>query len=303
MLAHGRRGELDGGPQLRLAGGAVIPAVGRRSGHLLAAMLSVALLGPVGCTGRNGGNAQDLIPPPPPTAPVSTSPLARDYTDVALDPVPGLPPTASAEVLGGQASLSGIVLGPDGPLQGATVRLERLVDDVVGRLEVTSDEAGIWRAPPPTTSPTGPQGIRGGRYRVRAWRTPDLAVTAPQILFIEGTENREVTLELARFTDTSFSWSSSPDPPVLGSVVGFRVVADSAFVDSDGVVHTEAVLDARLDVGPGWVIVGHPTFTEGPGELTFELRCVVPGPSPVLLIVNDLRTLDLPVQACFDPAP
>ena len=289
---------MEGGIEQPLAGGAVIPAVGGRSGLVLAATLWLALLGLVGCNG--GGAPQELIPPPPSTAPVSTSPPERDYSDVPVDPAPGLPLLASVEVLGGEATLTGTVLGPDGPVPGATVRLERFVDDAVARLEVTSDELGIWRAPPAST---GPQGIRGGRYRLRAWRAPDLSLVAPQILFLEGKENRELTLELSRFTETSFSWSSSPDPPVLGSIVGFSVVAGSAFVDPEGIVHSDAVFDASLQVGPGWVVVGHPTFTEIPGELRFELQCVAPGPNPVAVIVDGVRTLDLPVQACVSFAP
>lgn len=266
------------------------------SGLLLAAL---AVLGLSGCSRTP---ERLLIPPPPATSSTVPEPAAPDYSAVALDPVPGQQPPETVEVLGGEAALSGVVLGPDGPVPGATVLLERLVGDMVGRLEVTTDEAGSWRTPPPTGPPPARQGIIGGRYRVRAWRTPDFALTTPQILFLDGKENRDLTLEVLQVSDTSVSLSSYPDPPLVGSVVSFSVQALIASVDSEGVVHSMPVSEASLDVGAGWDIVSDVTFAE-PGQLMFELLCQAAGPNPVVLIVDQGLRIGLPVQECVVPTP
>jgi hypothetical protein len=56
-------------------------------------------------------------------------------------------------VVGGTSRIRGLVTGPDGPVEGATVRLERFVGEDFGRLDVTTNKDGIYEA----------QGIFGGR--------------------------------------------------------------------------------------------------------------------------------------------
>lgn len=302
----------------------------------LATALSLCLLVVAACS---GGSGKKFIPPPPGTvAAITTAPLGSDLTGISLAPVEGRIPAEEVEVTGGDAVMSGLIAGPDGPVAGATVRLERFVGDAMGRLDVISNADGTWRAPqiaapptiptlapaptfpgqlptippptvttapPPTTRPSvGPQGILGGRYRVRAWKGPDLALTTPQILFVEAKQNRSLTLQLSRYTGTTVSSLSSPDPPVLDGLVSVTAVVTSASVDGDGVVRSVALPNAAvaLSVGPGWLFVGGPAFTNGSGRATFQLRCVAPGPSPIELTVNGAQSFSLPVRACA-PAP
>ncbi len=309
-----------------------------RSAVLLATVLSLALFGIAACS---GGSSKRFIPPPPTTVgQVTTAPPASDYSDVQLDPVPGTPTTEAVPVLGGDAALSGVVLGPDGPVQGATVRLERFVGDAIGRIDVTTDGGGSWKAPqavvPPSFSPTpslpdttfpgqlptipstttttrpptpvtppriGPQGILGGRYRVRAWRTPDLALTTPQILFLEAKQNKQVPLQLTRFTGTTASSVSSPDPPVLGSLVNLTAIVSSASVDADGVVRSVPAAGASvtLSLGAGLLLLGGPTTTNAQGRATFQLQCQALGQSTADLTVNAAQTFSLPLRACVAP--
>jgi len=243
---------------------------------------------------------------------------------------------ASITITGGDSSLSGLIAGPNGPVAGATVRLERFVGDAVARLDVTSNADGTWRAPqlgPPTTVPPtfstvpgqlpslppitrfvqpapttkgiGPTGILGGRYRVRAWRAPDLALTTPQIIFLEAKQDKQLGLQLSRYTGTTASSVSSPDPPVLGAVTNITAILNSAKVDADGIVRAAPLAGATvsLSVGPGWRFTGGPSITNGAGRATFQLQCQALGQSPVDLTVNGGQTFSLPVRACVAPLP
>ena len=297
--------------------------------------LAVALLGIAACS---GGKGRDFIPPPPASvATITTAPPGSDFTGVPLEPVPGRARTEPVEVLGGEAVLAGIILGPDGPVGGATVRLERFVGDDVGRIDVTSNGDGTWRAPqppraptvptvapqtvpgqpptiPPATRPpqpaatrpaTGPQGLLGGRYRVRAWRSPDLALTTPQILFVDAKQNQQLPLQLSRYTGTTVSAISSPDPPVLDSPVTLTAVVTSLSVDADGVVRSVPAAGASvtLTAGAGFAFSGGPSTTNGQGRATFQLVCQATGQSQVELTVNQTETFTVPIRPCVEPAP
>lgn len=303
----------------------------------LASALSLALFAVAAC---NGGGARRFIPPPPDTvAPVTTAPPGSDFTNVVLNPVEGKAPVEKVEILGGEATLSGLIAGPDGPVGGATVRLERFVGDATARIDVVSNADGTWRAPqpaapppvptvptlapvpgqpptvppatrappptPPTTKAAGPQGLLGGRYRVRAWRTPDLALTTPQILFVEGKQNKQLTLQLSRYGGTSVNSLVSPDPPVVDALTNVTAIVTTLATDGDGVVRSAPLSGATvsLSVGSGWVFSGGPSFTNSQGRASFQLRCRALGPSPVEVTVNGTQIFTLPVRGCVAPAP
>jgi len=302
----------------------------------LAVAVSLCLFAVAACSG--GGGRRRYIPPPPETvAPITTAPPGSDFTNVALDPVAGKAPVEPVKILGGEATLSGVIAGPGGPVAGATVRLERFVGDATARLDVVSNADGTWRAPalaapppvptvpapplpgqlttsprptaapppPPVTKATGPQGIEGGRYRVRAWRSPDLALTSPQILFVEGKQNQQLTLQLSRYTGIAASSVSSPDPPILDAVTTVTAVVTTVTVDGDGVVRSAPLAGASvsLTVGSGWILSVGTASTNGQGRASFQLRCAALGQSPVELTVNGSQVFSLPLRACVAPAP
>lgn len=312
----------------------------RRAGRpsalsVLPATLALALLGIAACS---GGSSKRLIPPPPSTvALMTTAPDGSDYTGIAISPVDsGKPAAPRVEVLGGDSTFTGVVIGPDGPVGGATVRLERFVGDAVGKLDVITNGDGTWKAPQtsaPTTVPTipplpapgqtlapitaarppptvarpttGPQGILGGRYRVRAWRTPDFALTTPQILFLEGKQNKQLSLQLSRYTGTSVSSISSPDPPLLDMPLNVTAVVTTLTVDAEGVVRSAPAAGASvsLSVGAGLLLTSGPPATNGQGRATFQLRCQALGSSSLDLTVNSAQTFSLPLRPCVVPPP
>lgn len=300
----------------------------------LASVLSLALLVTAACA---GSSKKRFIPPPPTTvAPVTTAPPGSDFTGVEIAPVEGRTPPETVQIIGGTATLGGVVTGPDGPVAGATVRLERFVGDASAKLDITTNPDGTWKAPqaspPPTvatipnlplvpgqvpippitiapaptvpTTVTGPQGILGGRYRVRAWRTPDLALTTPQILFLDAKQNQTLGLALSRYQGVSASSISSPDPPVVNATTSLTVVVTTLSVNGDGIVSSVPLPNAAVSitVGANWIFSGGPSITNGQGRATFQLRCQTVGQSPVELTVNDSQTFSLPVRACVAPA-
>jgi hypothetical protein len=295
---------------------------------------SLCLLVVAACS---GGAGKRLIPPPPDTvAKLTTAPPGSDFSGVPLNPVEGRPVADKVAITGGDASLSGLITGPEGPVAGATVRVERFVGDAIAHLDVISNGDGTWRAPQPNapttippdtqvtvpgqlpvlpqtttlppapvTSAVGPQGILGGRYRVRAWRAPDLALTAPQILFLEGKQNRQLGLQLARYGGTAASAISSPDPPVVDAITNVTAVVTSLSVDGDGVVRSLPLAGAAVELtaGGAWLLMGGPTVTNAQGRATFQLRCQALGQSPLDLTVNGGQSFSLPIRACVPPAP
>ncbi len=295
-----------------------------------ASALSLCLLAVAACS---GGTSKRLIPPPPSVASITTAPPGSDYSGVALPIVEGRAPVEKVAVTGGDSTLSGLITGPDGPVGGATVRLERFVGDAIGFIDILSNADGTWRAPQiappttfapvpqqplplgqlptippatagppptPTTKPVGPQGILGGRYRVRAWKTPDLALTAPQILFLESRQNRQLGLQVSRYTGTSASSVSSPDPPFLGEPVTVTAVVSSLSVNGEGIVSSVPLPGAAvsLSVGGGLLLTSGATTTNGQGRAAFQLRCEQLGPGLVELTVNSSQTFTLPLRPC-----
>src|SRR5205085_7477933 len=110
------------------------------------------------------------------------------FSGVALPPVPGRT-TTSVDNGPGKARLVGNVVGPEGGVPGATVHVERLVGDTVLATDVASNLDGTWQV----------NGVKGGRYRVRGWRAPDLALVGPVVFFLNGDETRTISLALGRY--------------------------------------------------------------------------------------------------------
>lgn len=297
----------------------------------LAIVLSLGLLGVAACAGRS---TKRFIPPPPPTvSQITTAPPGTDFSGVALQSVGGKTPPVSVQITGGPATLGGVVTGPDGPVGGATVRLERFVGDASAKLDITTNGDGSWKAPQPpapptiptiatastfpgqitipttvpttvaTTAPRGPQGILGGRYRVRAWRAPDLALTTPQIIFVEAKPNQIVSLPLSRYQGVSASSIISPDPPVLNAPFSLTVIVTTASVNPEGVVSAVPLPNAaiQLSVGPSLLFSSGPSITNVQGRATFQVRCQSIGPNSADVTINGTQTFSLTVKPCAAP--
>lgn len=267
---------------------------GRRSLAMAGALAAAIVL--VAGTCSSGDVLEPLpVPDASPTIPTSTT-VAPDYRGVALAPVQGTTTTTDVIVGPGPATLAGRVEGPDGPVAGATVRLERLVGDAVATLEVASEADGSWRA----------ADVRGGRYRVRAWLQPDLATVVPQVLFVAAAGSADVVVPVQRFGQIVVDAGFAPDPPVVGARTNLGVRLSSRTVDADGVVRSLPLpgVPVGLDPGAAWVLeTAAMLASDAAGNATFTLSCQALGPQPLTVVLSPTQTFPLVPPACVAPTP
>ncbi len=115
--------------------------------------------------------------------PVAPSPhalaLAPDTRRIKLPTVPPKPEPVEEELPsmgGGRSRMNGIVYGPEGPVAGATVRIERHTLDGFVSADVGTGADGRWSA----------TGLRGGRYSIRAFLPGSLTSGAPEVFLLEA---------------------------------------------------------------------------------------------------------------------
>lgn len=230
------------------------------------------------------------LPSPPTTEPLepTTTTVPANYAAVKLEGVSAGRSRTTVAMGPGSARLAGSVIGPGGPVPGAVVRVERLVDDAAASADVNTGSDGRWVL----------AGVLGGRYRVRAWRPPDLAQLDPEVLFIEARAERELNLVVSRFDETSIASAVAPDPPVLNQPANLVVRVSQRSVDGRGVVRMmpSPGVPVRLG-GPGQWVVGspNPALTDASGSATWTVACLTPGPQPLdVTVAQRLFPLDLP---------
>jgi hypothetical protein len=295
----------------------------RRRRALGAALAGLLLAGAAACTG-------DDAPSPTPRRRTERPPLV-DYTGVALEKVPGTTTTSVDGRDVGTASIVGTVSGPSGPVPGATVRVEHLIGKGTVVHDALSGPDGRYAV----------TGIAGGRYRVRAFLVPTLALTKPEVRFLPDGREEGIDLTMADQRKVVASAATSPDAAYVGDPVNLAVTLATQQVDADGIVRSTPVIGVlvTLDGLGAWSLRGDddlrppgqprfPTttipaspdgFTDGTGTVRFALRCLAAGdPGLGVLVtvtvtpaavagqppptpVQQTQRLDLRVPACIDP--
>jgi hypothetical protein len=263
--------------------------VNARLGALLAAITIAA----AAC----GGHVQALSFPPPPTT-VTTPPppptLPTNLSSVGEAPVPGVTTTTAPAVAPGQATLNGTVFGPSGPVAGATVWADRFVGDQVSSTHATTAADGSWTIGK----------IKGGRYRVRAWQSPSLSLTTPQVVFLGASQTLTMSLQLASFTGPTVINSVSPAAPIAGQVTSLLVQVTNPTVSPDGVVRNPPVTGVQVTLvnGPDWQVDnGNPRKTDANGQALFQVTCVTPGSAPLSASVGSGNPVPLQMPDCGAP--
>jgi hypothetical protein len=238
-----------------------------------------------------GGSYSVPEPKPLPSLPPVTA--AQDFSGVVLAGVPGRTTTIPARIGPGQAGLDGTVAGPDGPVAGAVVHLERIVDAGTAVVDIRTNADGTWRAP----------NILGGRYRLRAYLAPELALVKPSVFFLGGTEKKSLAITLQRYTGLVATSSIAPSPPYVDEPANLAVRIATQSVDEGGVVRSvgSSGLAVQL-VGTGqWRVESpNPTVTDLDGTARWQVRCRAAGVQPLAVLVNDVETLTLTLPACED---
>jgi hypothetical protein len=174
---------------------------------------------------------------------------------------------------------------------GAVVHLERIVDGGTAVLDVLSNPDGTWAAP----------NILGGRYRLRAYLPPELALVKPSVFFLGGAEKRSLAITLQRYTGLVASASIAPSPPFVDEPANLVVRIATQSVDAGGVVRSVGAAGATAQlVGSGqWrVESSNPTVTDTGGHAQWQVRCRAGGVQPLAVLVNDINTLSFDVPPC-----
>jgi hypothetical protein len=236
-------------------------------------------------------------PAAPTTAPNTVPPVTEAPTTTAAPvtttTVPGPPRTSTTipvDITPGQARISGTVVGPQGPVAGATVRVERLVGSEVAGVDVSTDGGSFTLA-----------SVRGGRYRVRAWKKPDLVQPEPEAFFLAADEQKSLELRVTKVSDFNVQTTVEPDPPPSGDPFAITVFLYAGSVSDDGVLQASprAGQEVQIVLGPGLGLASTDRAkTDGSGKASFAARCRTPGPQTGDLVVSAAVRTPLALPNC-----
>jgi hypothetical protein len=216
-----------------------------------------------------------------------TTTTIGELEKILLPGVGGTTTTAPVAVGPGPATIVGRVDGPDGPVGGALVQLERLVGDRFASIRVPTAADGTWNA----------QRVLGGRYRIRAWLSPELGMAEAMLTFVDATRQANVVLKLERFGQSALDAAIAPNPPVVDEPVNIAVRVRTRRVDANGFVRDVPATDVVVTLSGEGAWSGSSTAVTGAdGIARFELECTDDGPQPLTASLDDgtSRSLDLP---------
>jgi hypothetical protein len=261
----------------------------RRAALGVAVVLLV--LGAEGCRGSGGDRAGPTTAPAPEITAETSPPTAGSTTTTRPSP-PRTTTTLPLDLAPGSARISGTVVGPQGPVAGATVRVERLLGTQVASTDVGAG-SGSFNLP----------GIRGGRYRVRAWKTPDLVQTEPEVFFLAADEVKTIELRVTPVSDISVQATVEPDALPRDEPFTINVFVYAGVVGDQGTVqaYARANVPVQIVLGPGLGLQSPDrATTDSGGNATFRAVCRQPGQQTADVIVGPSARLPLGLPACPD---
>jgi hypothetical protein len=244
----------------------------RRTVLLLLAVVAV------GCTSSKQAAPPVTVPVTESTvAPTSTSSTTSKPT-TTVSTVPRTTVTTQLSLGPGDATISGTVSGPSGPVDGATVRIERLVGKAVATQDVTTS-GGSWQLP----------SVLGGSYRVRAFKPPDLAQSDVQVFFLAANDRKVIDFKLAAAGGDRILAVVNPSPPRVGQPATLTVTVGTGRVDDQGrpSITPRPGVVLILSAGPGFVVDSVPqVVTDGNGAAAWSVRCTAEGANTLPLTVG-----------------
>ena len=206
------------------------------------------------------------VGPSPFAVPVSPD-TRRSALPVVAPAGPEEKEAVEIEMTGGKARLTGTVSGPDGPIAGATVGIQRVTSEGVGELQVPTNGEGKWAV----------DRMLGGTYRVRAW-IPGISTTGgSEVRYIEEDEKAEFAFTILAVDPTpsiEFVHGGAIYAAHSGSVA---MVMTSRAVDENGVIVTSPMAGALVTVQTtfGVNVASSPIqLTDANGTASFTLTCL-----------------------------
>jgi len=255
--------------------------------YRVAAGAVVALVAATACT---GSSHRAGVTPATVTTEAPTTVLEAPTTTIAASPrtIATLPSALGP----GPAHVGGAVLGPEGPVAGALVRVERLVDDAaVAATTVQTGADGRWAV----------DSVNGGRYRLRAWRAPDLAQLTPVVVFVAVDDAKPVDLPVLRYPgDGNAVARVVPDPPKVGQAAIVVVGLSNGGVDGEGVLHAQPRPGVPVGLGLSAnvaITTADPVVTDSSGAAGFQIVCNQAGPIAAVVTVATTQQA-VPLPAC-----
>jgi hypothetical protein len=224
----------------------------------------------VSCASSPDTEALGDHPLQPQLPPIVAPRRLPDTRHVPLGAVAGTPLAWPIAVHGGDLTLRGTVTGPAGPVAGARVLLERFVGERSGRLEVRTAPSGAWLA----------IGVHGGRYRVRAWHAPDLAMSSSQVLFVAVDDAPEIDLTVERYAGRDVTADVDTTTPVVGTPATVTALVTHQQVDPAGIITTAPASgrNARITpIGPWHLEGGTSAVIDDAGRVSWALTCTAEG--------------------------
>jgi len=252
-----------------------------------------------------GGGGDKKPKEPTSTAPETTAVIEVTTAPPATEAPPettvprGSPRTVTTQATAmgpGTARIVGTVNGPEGPVTGAIVKVERFVGSGVAIAEARS-QAGAWSV----------DSILGGSYRVTIYRPPDLAETAADVFFLGADETKALTTTLVRYGTNTITASIDPNPPLVGVPALLVVRFGSGSVDASGQlvvtphpgIRVQLNLSSSVSLESTAIIV-----SDGAGAAAWQVRCLLPGQFPASILVgNASSALVLPPCTAGPPPP
>lgn len=274
------------------------PAAGALSVHRLrVALLGVLALVAGACSGSSPSASPDTTAVAETTTttvpPTTTTTVRATTTSTTLRPTTTV--TTLLTMGPGNASIGGTVSGPAGPVDGAIVRVERLVGQAVAMAEVTTTGGGSWNM----------GSILGGSFRVRALRPPDFGQSTVEAFFLGANERKTVDLRMPAAGGERITATVNPNPPRVDQQATMTIQYGTGRVDDQGrtVVAPRPNIILTVAAGPGIVLESAPqALTDGNGLASWLIRCSAVGASTLTLtIANGVTQVTLP--ACVAGAP
>lgn len=258
-------------------------------------------LGATGCSSA-GGRATPTTEAGTATSRVSevTRATVRQTSTTAISvvTVPGSPRQTTSVPGGlgpGQARITGTVVGPSGPVSGAVVRIERLAGGAAGSTDLTSGQGGGFVL----------ASVLGGSYRVRAWKSPDLAQVQARSFFLAADESRNLELKVDRFGNVNVRVKADPEPlpPVDPFTLTVLVYTGTVAPGGELLATPRPGLVVQVVPAGDLVLVGaNQATTDANGVVTFRLRCSDGGPADGEVVASGGR-FPLGLDTCPAPPP
>ena len=128
------------------------------------------------------------------------------------------------------------------------VRIERFVGVRSDSVQVAVAADGSYEA----------NRLIGGRYRVRAFRQPDLAMISSSVFFLPAEEDVRLDLAVGRFGGTDVQAELLSGTLVVGESATVVALAQDVAVDGDGIVRGIPMAGATItaDGGSDWSVEG-----------------------------------------------